>query len=122
VWEGDLEITTRDALYSTIDDGPGPFNIAFGLAGIVRGRDHASLMFIEPSLSAIGKTAKAIPVLGQDAITTPEYVWPEDRRWIVCSDYDLASTYVAASREIASQLFANETLEILELSPSDRLL
>ena len=33
---------------------------------------------------------------------TPEYWWPADHSWCVCSDYDLTFTIVAGSKELVS--------------------
>lgn len=52
---------------------------------------------------------------------TPEYLWPADRSWCVCSDYDLTFTMVAGSRELISGVLKNATLEALEVTTQTRI-
>src|SRR4051794_4772473 len=41
--------------------------------------------------------------------------WPEDRAWVVASDIDLPSTYVAGSAELAERLMGDGRLEALRV-------
>jgi hypothetical protein len=52
---------------------------------------------------------------------TPEYLWPADHSWCVCSDYDLTFTIVAGSKELVSGVLNNATLEALEVTPQTRI-
>ena len=52
---------------------------------------------------------------------TPEYWWPADRTWCLCSDYDLAFTFVGGSKELISSLRASSILETLEVTPQTRV-
>jgi len=52
---------------------------------------------------------------------TFEYWWPSDRRWCVCSDYDLQFTIVGGSKDLISRLLASEVLETLEVTPQTRI-
>jgi hypothetical protein len=45
----------------------------------------------------------------------PNLWWPEDRAWVVASDIDLASTYVAGSVELAERLVGDGRLEALRV-------
>jgi hypothetical protein len=47
----------------------------------------------------------------------PEYWWPADHSWCVCSDCDLAFTIVAGSKELVSGVLNDATLEAMR--PSD---
>lgn len=51
----------------------------------------------------------------------PEYWWPDDHRWCVCSDYDLTFTLVGATRQVCQQLLEDETLECIEVTPETRV-
>ncbi|MFK0257904.1 hypothetical protein [Streptomyces sp. NPDC090445] len=51
----------------------------------------------------------------------PEFWWPQDRSWVVTSDYDLVSTYVGCSAETAEQLLEDEVLEALPVTPRTRV-
>jgi len=52
---------------------------------------------------------------------TPEYWWPADHSWCVCSDYDLAFTIVAGSKELVSGVLNDATLEAIQVSPQTRV-
>jgi hypothetical protein len=52
---------------------------------------------------------------------TPEYWWPADQSWCVCSDYDLMFTFVGGSKDLISRLSENEVLECIEVTLSTRI-
>ena len=51
----------------------------------------------------------------------PEYWWPADHSWCVCSDCDLAFTIVAGSKELVSGVLNDATLEAIEASSQTRV-
>ena len=51
----------------------------------------------------------------------PQYWWPEDRAWCVCTDYDLSFTVVGSNAAAASKLLANPALEALEIGLANRI-
>lgn len=51
----------------------------------------------------------------------PEYWWPHDHAWVVCSDYDLPSTYVACSEALAKAIVAHPDIEALRVTPDMRI-
>jgi hypothetical protein len=52
---------------------------------------------------------------------TPEYWWPPDHQWCVCSDYDLTFTIVGGTSSLISSLLKSKTLECIEISPEIRV-
>ena len=52
---------------------------------------------------------------------SPEYWWPSDHNWCVCSDYDLEFTIVGGSRKLISSLFTSDILECLEVTSQTRV-
>ncbi len=52
---------------------------------------------------------------------TPEYWWPVDRSWCLCSDYDLDFTIIGGSKALLSDLTNNAALEVLEIKPENRI-
>jgi len=48
-------------------------------------------------------------------------VWPEDRSWVLCTDYDLVATYIACNRALARALTDDGLLEIAEVSRRSRV-
>jgi uncharacterized protein YceK len=53
--------------------------------------------------------------------TPPEYWWPSDQEWCVCSDYDLPFTIVAGGREMIDQIITSQLLETVLVTPSTRI-
>jgi hypothetical protein len=71
---------------------------------------------------------EAVQLLANEEVTPnpfplpgPEYVWPVDRSWVVATDYDLVSTYVACDARLAERLLADDTLEMLPVSLETRI-
>ena len=46
---------------------------------------------------------------------SPSVWWPRDRAWLVATEVDLDSTYVAGSDHLVASLLANERLEVLPI-------
>ncbi len=121
VWEGELEEQTASALFDTLDTpDSGSYYFAFGLSTIIGSSDHRPMMFSAPSLDARSEVIARVRRLAP-SVSTAEYVWPEDQSWIVCTDYDLPSTYVAADRDTAIRLQRHPTVETLEVDLGTRV-
>lgn len=52
---------------------------------------------------------------------TPEYWWPADHGWCLCSDYDLTFTIVGGSKELIATVLKNGNLETLQVTPQTRI-
>ena len=52
---------------------------------------------------------------------SPEYLWPSDRNWCLCSDYDLTFTVVGEPQELISAILSSSTLEGLQVSQQTRI-
>jgi hypothetical protein len=52
---------------------------------------------------------------------TPEYWWPSDRSWCLCSEYDLDFTFVGGSRDLISAVLKDAILESLEVTSRTRI-
>ena len=52
---------------------------------------------------------------------SPEYFWPADRNWCVCSDYDLTFTVVGGPEQLISAVLRNDTLEALQVNQQTRI-
>ena len=122
VWEGDLELNTADALFSVLADvGAGGYCFSFGLVAIVRTDAHLPVAFHAQTLGGCRLAIEAVNAGTTKSITTAEYVWPLDESWIVCTDYDLTSTYVALGREPAARLLAHPNLDAVEVGLNTRI-
>jgi hypothetical protein len=62
-----------------------------------------------------------VSVYGHPFQFTPEYWWPVDRSWCVCSDYDLTFTVVGGSSVVIERLLHHPVLECLEVTPGTRV-
>ncbi len=51
----------------------------------------------------------------------PEFVWPEDRSWIVATDCDLVSTYIACDERLSDLLLDDQVLELLPVTLTTRI-
>jgi len=51
----------------------------------------------------------------------PTYIWPEDRLWVVATDYDLTSTYIACDASTYEALSAEPGLETIAVSRRSRI-
>jgi hypothetical protein len=54
-------------------------------------------------------------------ILGPTYIWPRDRSWLVATDYDLVSTYIACGSELARTLLDTDGIEVLAVSLTSRI-
>lgn len=122
IWEGEIEESTAAVLYRTIDGGgTGPFRFAFGLTTIIASEAHEPMLFETAALSGRRDVIDAVRAAGAVRATTAECVWPHDRRWIVFTDYDLTSSYVACSAGAADRLLRNSELETVIVDRATRI-
>ena len=93
------------------------------LAAIVRSDNHTPLLYRAPLVDLGEVHAAASELLGDppDRAPGPEFVWPVDRSWVVNTDYDLASTYVACDEVMANSILNAEDIEALPVSRSMRV-
>ena len=54
---------------------------------------------------------------GRPINISPQLWWPDDRRWIVATEIDLVSTYIACSAQLADELIAGDQLEAIRVEP-----
>jgi len=52
---------------------------------------------------------------------SPEYWWPRDHSWCVCTDYDLDFTIVGGCSILIDELLRSQVLECIEISPNIRV-
>lgn len=70
----------------------------------------------------LGKLSEVNQLIQQDDLRgTPTYLWSEDNRWCVCTDYDLDFTIVGGTEELIEEICANETLETLRVELTTRI-
>jgi|GEM_PF-1733744 hypothetical protein len=52
---------------------------------------------------------------------TPEYWWPANQSWCLCSDYDLDFTIIGGDAQLVEALLRNEVLESIEVTSNTRI-
>jgi hypothetical protein len=119
-WEGEMEKQTAAALLLALD-GPAtrrPYLFAFGIEAIVKVGEQLLLAHREPDVEAVRRVASE---RSGSRLGGPEAIWPIDERWIVVSDYDLTSTYVAMDAEGAERVRSTSYLEVLPVDLNTRI-
>jgi len=60
----------------------------------------------------IGELSDLVPMYLNDGRQfTPQNIWPDDRTWLVCIDYDLMATHVRGSESLISAIRRHPVLE-----------
>ncbi|MFF2570461.1 hypothetical protein [Streptomyces sp. NPDC058084] len=118
--DGALDDDSREALTRVLAGVSGEqavFFFAYDLAALLHGEDGPIVRCASPAgLETVREELAS--VVGDSG---PEFWWPQDRSWVVTSDYDLLSTYVGCSAETAERLLKDDGLETLPVSPSTRV-
>lgn len=68
-----------------------------------------------------GRVDEADDIPVESGWKAPEYWWPINRQWCVCSDYDLSFTIVGGPRDLISRILDSATLEAIEVSSETRI-
>jgi hypothetical protein len=122
VSEGRLDEPVRTALFGILGDrGPRDAYFLYRLGAMARG---GSPLLYRAAVSDFARVQAAANVeLGDQDETAPgpEFVWPVDRSWVVNTDYDLVSTYVACNDRLAEAILASDALEALPVSRETRI-
>jgi len=90
----------------------------FGLSAIV-GAEGGPVLLEAPidSLESVCELARTEGWASE----SPEYIWPDGRNWVLCSDYDLSSTYLACGADLANAIEAEPRLETIAVSLDTRV-
>ena len=118
--EGELDPIVRRRLFSILSafTAPQPTYFFYGISALVMGQEA---LLLRASLDAVEKVIAAVREGDINAaVESPELVWPEDRSWLLYTDYDLVSTYIASNRAVASALIADEHVEAVEITRQTR--
>ena len=122
VMDGTLERGTATALFDLLvhDGGTGPYFAGWGLSAIIGTDDHEPMLFTT-TVFDLETLASAVRDRAGYSLAGPEWVWPSDERWLVSTDYDLTSTYVALSRSMAERVLADPTIEACRVEIGTRI-
>ncbi len=121
--EGQLEEPARSRLFGLLAETAVRPDVYFyyGLAAIVMGKGALLFRATMGDLDSVQRAADAASEALKYSIFGPEYIWPADRSWVVMTDYDLTSTYVACGWELAERLLADAVLEVVPVSLMTRV-
>ncbi|MYT73443.1 MULTISPECIES: hypothetical protein [unclassified Streptomyces] len=119
VYDGVLDPHSRAALAGLLTEVTGDQAVyfAYDLPALIHGA--TSPLVHRSSLAALEEVRRSVAdVVGDSG---PEFWWPEDRSWVVTTDFDLLSTYVGCSARTAELLHADGALETIAVTPSTRV-
>ncbi|MEV6677970.1 hypothetical protein AB0N09_14040 [Streptomyces erythrochromogenes] len=122
VWEsepGVLDGRSRGALARCLADATGEQDVyfAYNLAAVLCGEEEPLVR--RARLAGLESVREQVAArVGSDG---PEFWWPQDRSWVVTTDYDLMSTYVGCSDETARRILDDDELEVLPVTPRTRV-
>lgn len=118
--EGELDFPRLNSLLQELAVDGDEIFYYFGLASIVAAQSHQAICF-RGDIESLQQIKEAVDALAQRHVAGPEYLWNERRTWIVSTDYDLTSTYVACDRPAAQKVLNDRQLEVVEVEMSTPL-
>lgn len=114
--EGSLVGSERDALISILRSHPGTDRVLFRFWFLATVEWKDDKVF-EGTLDEAG----LFPSETLGARRTPTHWFPEDRSWLVCSDYDLTFSLVGGSECLIRELLSHPVLECVPVWPDTRV-
>ncbi|WP_351227206.1 hypothetical protein [Streptomyces sp. NPDC002133] len=118
--DGALDERSRRALARLLGmvSGKQAVYFAYDLAAMLWG-DNDEPLVRHSSLADLEDVRESVrDLVGESG---PEFWWPQDRSWVVATDYDLLSTYVGCSAQTSELLLADDELEILPVTLQTRV-
>ena len=112
--EGNLVDPARSRLFELLSGAAAgaPTFLYWGLAALVAGELPCLLRgsietFARDEISVVDENGLA-------GLPGPEMIWPEDRSFLVVTDYDDVSTYVGCASPLADRLVTDDVLEAVD--------
>jgi len=121
--EGTLGEPARSRLFGRLAEATGNQRVFYfyGIGATVVAGKYFLFEAAADELEAVQQLANAKVEPKPFPIPGPEYVWPSDRSWIVITDYDLVSTYIACDANLAALLLRTDGLELLPATLETRI-
>jgi hypothetical protein len=121
VSEGYLHEPVRSALIELLADGlEVDTYFLFELAGLMFSEGHRPVLY-----RAALRDHRLVQAAAEEVIewvqSGPEFLWPLDRSWVLNTDYDLASSYLACNVSIAQRVLDSPLIEALPVSRATRV-
>jgi hypothetical protein len=118
--EGEPDSRTRAGLVNLLAKATGDQSVFFSYELSAEVSADGGPIVLRTGLSEL-ESIRTWLASAYPGLVGPEHWWPDDRRWVVGSDYDLHSTYVACSEETGRLLLAGDSLETLPVTPQTRV-
>ncbi len=118
VYEGQIERSTANRLLAILaaNDPAQSIYFVYSHPGcLIATPDHKPLAFVAGAGDFDSVVRAATPAGG------PTYIWAEDRRWLIATDYDLVATYIACDARTSEAVTAADELETLPVSLITRI-
>lgn len=122
--EGRLDDPASTALFSLLADGHSEATFLYVYWGEVYSPPQAPVAFHAATTAIAAVEVRAGEVWGyppMDLPVSPEFVWPDDRSWVVCTDVDLTATYVACDEATSAAILHHPSIEALLVTRELRL-
>lgn len=114
--EGTLASTERDALTSILRRNTNAARCFFHFWFLATSEWKEDLLF-EGDLDDASRFPDEVPSVR----CTPTHWFPEDRSWLVCTDYDLTFTLVGGPESLICELLDHHVLECASIQPGTRV-
>lgn len=114
--EGSLDARTRDELANILDRVFPGTECYFHFWFLAASRWPDDLLY----RGAIKEVA-AFPEEVEEVRLTPTHWFPQDHRWLVCTDYDLTFTLIGGPESLISSVMRSEILECVRVHPDTRV-
>ena len=114
--EGTLASVERDALISVLRRHTNPDRCFFHFWYLATSEWTEDLLF-EGSLNDAGQFPDEAP----NVRCTPTHWFPQDRSWLVCTDYDSTFTLVGGPERLICELLDHRALEGVAVQPGTRV-
>jgi hypothetical protein len=93
-----------------VDASTRPYHFAFTLSAQVMAPHHEPFLATSDTLS-IEKVHAAVEHRYGQRIAGHDHMWPADLRWVMTTDYDLDSPYIASHADTATRILLYQQLE-----------
>lgn len=116
-WEttgAEADTNTRQGLAEILSDATAPGQAVFFSYELAKSLCDEEPVVWKSSLTGL----EAVRAHTGEEYGGPEHWWPADRSWVVACDWDLNSTYVACSEELAELLVRGNRIEALRVAPT----
>ena len=114
--EGTLASLERDALASILRRNTSVYRCLFHFWSLATSDWKEDLLF-EATLDDASRFPDEVPSVR----CTPTHWFPEDRSWLVCTDYDLTFTLVGGPEALIRDLLDHHVLECVSVQPGTRV-